>query len=66
MFFELTSYKYFNGEILFGAGVSVGQQFFSRAEMVVVGLHGRWMSGIDYMGKSYKKQVVTAAFGSLV
>ncbi|XP_019078091.1 histone-lysine N-methyltransferase, H3 lysine-9 specific SUVH4 isoform X2 [Vitis vinifera] len=37
-------------------GVSVGQQFFSRAEMVVVGLHGRWMSGIDYMGKSYKKQ----------
>lgn len=61
MFFELTSYKYFNGEILFGAGVSVGQQFFSRAEMVVVGLHGRWMSGIDYMGKSYKKQVVTAA-----
>lgn len=41
----------------FGAlqGVDVGHQFYSRAEMVVVGLHSHWLNGIDYMGQSYKK-----------
>lgn len=36
-------------------GIEVGHQFYSRAEMVVVGLHSHWMSGIDYMGNSYSK-----------
>ncbi|XP_039114745.1 histone-lysine N-methyltransferase, H3 lysine-9 specific SUVH4 [Dioscorea cayenensis subsp. rotundata] len=36
-------------------GVDVGQQFFSRAEMVVLGLHGHWLNGIDYMGQGYSK-----------
>lgn len=43
-------------------GVDVGHKFLSRAEMVVVGLHGHWLCGIDYMGgttysklKKYKK-----------
>lgn len=31
-------------------GVSVGQQFLSRAEMVVIGLHSHWLNGIDYIG----------------
>ncbi|KAM6589787.1 hypothetical protein CsatA_012392 [Cannabis sativa] len=33
-------------------GIEVGRQFFSRSEMVVVGLHGHWLRGIDYMGDS--------------
>ena len=28
----------------------MGQQFLSRAEMVVVGLHHHWLNGIDYIG----------------
>lgn len=32
------------------AGIDVGHQFYSRAEMVVVGLHSHWLNGIDYMG----------------
>ncbi|XP_035539901.1 histone-lysine N-methyltransferase, H3 lysine-9 specific SUVH4-like isoform X2 [Juglans regia] len=35
-------------------GINVGHQFFSRAEMVAVGLHGLWLSGIDYIGESCK------------
>ncbi|KAL8153719.1 hypothetical protein V2J09_011479 [Rumex salicifolius] len=34
-------------------GVEVGHQFFSRAEMVVVGFHSHWLNGIDYMGQNY-------------
>lgn len=34
-------------------GIEVGRQFFSRSEMVVVGVHGHWLSGIDYIGDSY-------------
>ncbi|KAL3640020.1 hypothetical protein CASFOL_014988 [Castilleja foliolosa] len=33
-------------------GVDVGHQFFSRAEMVVVGFHQHWLNGIDYIGKT--------------
>ncbi|GER42998.1 histone-lysine n-methyltransferase [Striga asiatica] len=33
-------------------GIDVGHQFFSRAEMVVVGFHQHWLNGIDYIGKS--------------
>ncbi|KAG9138482.1 hypothetical protein Leryth_012762 [Lithospermum erythrorhizon] len=33
-------------------GIEVGHQFFSRAEMVVIGFHHHWLSGIDYIGKS--------------
>ncbi|KAL5707685.1 [histone H3]-lysine(4) N-trimethyltransferase [Ranunculus cassubicifolius] len=36
-------------------GVDVGHQFYSRAEMVVVGLHSHWLNGIDFMGQAYKK-----------
>ncbi|KAF3339001.1 histone-lysine N-methyltransferase, H3 lysine-9 specific SUVH4-like protein [Carex littledalei] len=36
-------------------GIEVGDQFFSRAEMVVVGLHSHWLNGIDYMGQEYKQ-----------
>jgi hypothetical protein len=32
------------------SGVEVGQQFLSRAEMVVIGLHSHWLNGIDYIG----------------
>ncbi|XP_068642011.1 histone-lysine N-methyltransferase, H3 lysine-9 specific SUVH4-like [Aristolochia californica] len=31
-------------------GIDVGHRFFSRAEMVVVGLHGHWMNCIDFIG----------------
>ncbi|KAG0489924.1 hypothetical protein HPP92_006787 [Vanilla planifolia] len=36
-------------------GIDVGDQFLSRAEMVVVGLHSHWLNGIDYMGSKYAK-----------
>ncbi|XP_040374831.1 histone-lysine N-methyltransferase, H3 lysine-9 specific SUVH4 isoform X2 [Rosa chinensis] len=36
-------------------GIEVGQQFFSRAEMVVVGFHSHWLNGIDIIGKSKGK-----------
>ncbi|KAG9448540.1 hypothetical protein H6P81_008505 [Aristolochia fimbriata] len=34
-------------------GIEVGRRFLSRAEMMVVGLHGHWMNGIDFLGASY-------------
>ncbi|XP_074564701.1 histone-lysine N-methyltransferase, H3 lysine-9 specific SUVH4 isoform X4 [Curcuma longa] len=37
-------------------GIDVGHQFYSRAEMVVIGIHSHWLNGIDYMGISYAKQ----------
>ncbi|KAJ7555956.1 hypothetical protein O6H91_05G062600 [Diphasiastrum complanatum] len=33
-------------------GINVGDHFYSRAEMVAVGLHKHWLSGIDYIGGS--------------
>lgn len=36
------------------AGVDVGHQFFSRAEMVALGFHSHWLSGIDYIGQGTK------------
>lgn len=36
-------------------GIDVGHQFYSRAEMVVVGFHSHWLNGIDYMGQNYSK-----------
>ncbi|XP_059640250.1 histone-lysine N-methyltransferase, H3 lysine-9 specific SUVH4-like [Cornus florida] len=38
-------------------GIEVGHQFFSRAEMVAVGLHGHWLKGIDYIGQFSGKKV---------
>uniref|UniRef100_A0ACD5U3H3 Uncharacterized protein n=1 Tax=Avena sativa TaxID=4498 RepID=A0ACD5U3H3_AVESA len=38
-------------------GVEVGDQFYSRAEMVVLGIHGHWMKGIDYVGSKYEDKV---------
>ncbi|KAL8227447.1 hypothetical protein R6Q57_015031 [Mikania cordata] len=35
-------------------GIDVGYQFYSRAEMVAIGLHSLWLNDIDYMGLSYK------------
>lgn len=37
-------------------GISVGDQFFSRAEMCVLGLHHHWLNGIDYMGQSFARK----------
>ncbi|XAR52062.1 Histone-lysine N-methyltransferase [Bertholletia excelsa] len=37
-------------------GIDVGHQFFSRAEMVVVGFHSHWLNGIDYIGRNGWKQ----------
>ena len=46
-------------------GIEVGHQFFSRAEMVVVGCHQHWLAGIDFIGgtaetsrKNGKKMVI--------
>ncbi|KAI3720475.1 hypothetical protein L6452_21393 [Arctium lappa] len=36
-------------------GIDVGYQFYSRAEMVALGLHSHWLNDIDYMGQSYRK-----------
>ncbi|XP_068654963.1 histone-lysine N-methyltransferase, H3 lysine-9 specific SUVH4-like [Aristolochia californica] len=36
-------------------GIDVGHQFFSRAEMVAVGLHNHWLKGIDYLRKDFSK-----------
>uniref|UniRef100_A0ACD5XJT7 Uncharacterized protein n=1 Tax=Avena sativa TaxID=4498 RepID=A0ACD5XJT7_AVESA len=36
-------------------GIDVGDQFYSRAEMVVLGIHSHWLNGIDYMGMKYKE-----------
>lgn len=44
--------------LLVMTGIEVGHQFYSRAEMVAVGFHSHWLNGIDYMGQSYKKQVM--------
>lgn len=43
------SFIYFND-----AGVKVGYQFFSRCEMVAIGLHSHWLKGIDYIGNPGK------------
>lgn len=36
-------------------GVNVGDHFFSRCEMVAIGLHSHWLNGIDFMGNKHKK-----------
>ncbi|KAK3166389.1 hypothetical protein QOZ80_1AG0045140 [Eleusine coracana subsp. coracana] len=35
-------------------GIDVGDRFYSRAEMVVLGIHSHWLNGIDYMGLKYQ------------
>ena len=40
-------------------GIDVGDQFYSRAEMVVLGIHSHWLNGIDYMGMKYKEMVMS-------
>ncbi|PUZ66191.1 hypothetical protein GQ55_3G287300 [Panicum hallii var. hallii] len=35
-------------------GIDVGDQFYSRAEMVALGIHSHWLKGIDYMGMKYQ------------
>ncbi|KQK11317.1 hypothetical protein BRADI_2g59430v3 [Brachypodium distachyon] len=37
-------------------GIDVGDQFYSRAEMVVLGIHSHWLNGIDYMGMKYREK----------
>jgi hypothetical protein len=39
------------------SGLDVGDQFYSRAEMVVLGIHSHWLNGIDYMGMKYQGKV---------
>ena len=41
-------------------GIDVGDQFYSRAEMVVLGIHSHWLNGIDYMGMKYQGKVTAA------
>lgn len=43
-------------------GIDVGHQFFSRAEMVVLGLHTHWLNGIDFMGAMYSTMVIWYRF----
>lgn len=50
--FSLTS---FNLLVYNDTGIEVGHKFFSRSEMVAVGLHGHWLNGIDYTGNSQGK-----------
>ncbi|XP_061348709.1 histone-lysine N-methyltransferase, H3 lysine-9 specific SUVH4-like [Gastrolobium bilobum] len=52
-----------NNEILYPVkrvgnipGVEVGYQFYSRCEMVVVGMHSHWLNGIDCMFLHNKKK----------
>ncbi|ONM34937.1 Histone-lysine N-methyltransferase H3 lysine-9 specific SUVH4 [Zea mays] len=35
-------------------GIDVGDHFYSRAEMVVLGIHSHWLNGIDFMGLKYQ------------
>ncbi|KAK7311287.1 hypothetical protein RJT34_09321 [Clitoria ternatea] len=58
-----------NNEVLFPEkrvgnipGIEVGHQFYSRAEMVVVGFHSHWLNGIDFMGQSYAKMYTDYVF----
>jgi hypothetical protein len=41
-------------------GIDVGDQFYSRAEMVVLGIHSHWLNGIDFMGLKYQGKVTAA------
>lgn len=36
-------------------GIHVGDHFFSRCEMMAIGLHCHWLAGIDFIGAAYKK-----------
>lgn len=61
--FRVALFIYLNPDIdvlhaLYMAGVDVGHQFFSRAEMVIVGFHSHWLNGIDYIGKTASKVTV--------
>jgi hypothetical protein len=46
----------------FSSGIDVGDQFYSRAEMVVLGVHSHWLNGIDYMGLKYQGKVLSRHF----
>ncbi|GAB2249710.1 hypothetical protein Droror1_Dr00013069 [Drosera rotundifolia] len=39
------------------AGIHIGYQFYSRAEMAVVGFHHHWLNGIDYIPSSNKTKM---------
>jgi hypothetical protein len=44
------------------SGIDVGDQFYSRAEMVVLGVHSHWLNGIDYMRLKYQGKVLSRHF----
>ncbi|MCO5594102.1 hypothetical protein L7F22_048123 [Adiantum nelumboides] len=47
-----------NGKIIGPVpGINVGDQFFSRCEMVAIGLHCHWLGGIDTIPSSCKKKL---------
>uniref|UniRef100_A0A8R7P6Z8 YDG domain-containing protein n=1 Tax=Triticum urartu TaxID=4572 RepID=A0A8R7P6Z8_TRIUA len=46
-------------------GVDVGDQFYSRAEMVVLGIHGHWMKGIDYIGSKHQDKEGTICLATV-
>lgn len=43
-------------------GIHVGDHFFSRCEMMAVGLHFHWLAGIDYLGAAHKKIMPNRTF----
>nr|XP_017245646.1 PREDICTED: histone-lysine N-methyltransferase, H3 lysine-9 specific SUVH5-like [Daucus carota subsp. sativus] len=57
--------KWLNVDKCFGAlpGIEIGDQFQSRAELVIVGLHSKFLAGIDYKnmgGKICASSIVTS------
>lgn len=45
-------------DLMLMAGIAVGHQFYSRAEMVAVGFHSHWLNGIDFMGLKFQVKVI--------
>ncbi|KAH7281285.1 hypothetical protein KP509_36G039200 [Ceratopteris richardii] len=43
-------------------GINVGDHFYSRCEMMAVGLHSHWLAGIDYLGAAFKKAMPSRTF----
>lgn len=64
IFFPIFPFYYMDVQsdalIQFFSGIDVGDQFYSRAEMVVLGIHSHWLNGIDYMGMKYQGKVTAA------
>ena len=62
LFIFCPSFKIYRGTIFntyFSIiGVKIGDQFFSRCEMIAIGLHCHWLGGIDTIPASSKNKLV--------